>query len=255
MVRLDRLGRVGLAGLFPDTPETVASISCLSREVCEAYVAGNRPPYTAVVLQERARPDELMSHGSDPQLLWELLAPLRGWYAVSVVPDVAGPLGRLIETHLRTRVRYYQDRYHVLHRPAPEIPNSAVHRMTGADLRLLEAAPPQLPPTELGTVETALSEGVVACALVAGEVVSRAYTAALSPGHADVAVDTLEEWRGRGFGTATAAVVAREVQAMGRVPVWSAGEGNRASLRIAEKLGFTEVLQRTYVILENAASG
>lgn len=254
-VRLDRLGRVALARALPDTPETFGSISCLSRDLCEAYVAGDLPRYAAVVLQERASPGELMSHGSDPNLLWELIEPLQGWYAVSVVPRAARPLGRLIETHLRTPVRYYQDRYHVMDRPAPEIGHPAVRRMTPADLRLLAAAPPQLRPRALGTVKAALTEGVVACAVVGGEVVSRAYTAALSPGYADIAIDTLDGWRGQGFATATAAVVAGEVQAMGRVPVWSAGEGNRASLRVAEKLGFTEVLRRFYVILAGAPQG
>jgi len=111
-----------------------------------------------------------------------------------------------------------------------------------------------LRPTGLGTIEAALTEGVVACAVVAGEVVARAYTAALSPRHADIAVDTLDGWQGHGFATATASVVAREVQAAGHVPVWSAGESNRPSLRVAEKLGFTAVLRRTYVILANPAS-
>jgi len=33
------------------------------------------------------------------------------------------------------------------------------------------------------------------------------------------------------------------------VPVWSTGEDNVASLRVARKLGFEEVGRRTYVIL------
>jgi len=115
---------------LPDTPETFGSISVLSRDLCEAYVAGDPPRYAAIVLQERASPAELMSHGSEPNRLWELLEPLRDWYAVSVVPSAAGPLGHLIETRLQTPVRYEQDRYHALNRPAPEIANPVVRRMT-----------------------------------------------------------------------------------------------------------------------------
>ncbi len=56
-------------------------------------------------------------------------------------------------------------------------------------------------------------------------------------------------WCGHRFATAAAAIVARCVQEAGQRPVWRAGEGNTASLRVASKLGFTEVARRTYVIL------
>ena len=66
----------------------------------------------------------------------------------------------------------------------------------------------------------------------------------------DLAVATLEARRGRGFATVVASIVARRVQEAGWIPVWRAGEGNTASLRITQALGFTEVSWRTYVSLE-----
>ena len=58
---------------------------------------------------------------------------------------------------------------------------------------------------------------------------------------------TDDAWRGMGFATASASIVARRIQDLGRTPVWSAGEDNAASLRIAAKLGFVEVSRRVYL--------
>jgi predicted GNAT family acetyltransferase len=83
---------------------------------------------------------------------------------------------------------------------------------------------------------------------VKGDLVAIAFTHARFARHADVAVDTSKEWRGRGFATATASLVVQRLQETGQRPVWSSGEGNLASLRVAQKLGFTPITRRTYVI-------
>ena len=67
-------------------------------------------------------------------------------------------------------------------------------------------------------------------------------------GRVGVRTDDREGWRGRGFATAAACLVSQAVQAVGLTPVWSTGEDNYASQRIAEKLGFTQIVRRTYVI-------
>ena len=91
-------------------------------------------------------------------------------------------------------------------------------------------------------------EGAIAGAVVDGRIVGTAHTAAITARYADIGVAVDEEWRGRGFATAAASIVARRVQATGRIPVWSAGEDNMASLRVARRLGFEEVSRLTYVI-------
>lgn len=93
-----------------------------------------------------------------------------------------------------------------------------------------------------------LTEGVAAGAVVSGELTAIAHTHARSEQHADIGVSTLEGWRGRGFASAAASLVVRRVWEEGQVPVWSTGEDNSASLRVARKLGFEEALRRTYVI-------
>jgi predicted GNAT family acetyltransferase len=100
-----------------------------------------------------------------------------------------------------------------------------------------------------------LTHGIAACAIVAGQIVSFAHTYARSERHADIGVATVEAWRGRGFGTAAASLVARRVQEAGQTPVWSTGEDNAASLRVARKIGFTQVSRRTYLVLARGAQG
>jgi predicted GNAT family acetyltransferase len=71
----------------------------------------------------------------------------------------------------------------------------------------------------------------------------------VSEKYADLSVVTAGPWRGRGMATACAGLVIAEIRRSGRVPVWSTGEDNVASLRVARKLGFEEVGRRTYVNL------
>ena len=74
-----------------------------------------------------------------------------------------------------------------------------------------------------------------------------AHTNAITTRYGEISVSTQEAWRGLGFASASASIVARRVQDWGRTPVWSADEGNAASLRVAAKLGFVEVSRRIFL--------
>lgn len=54
----------------------------------------------------------------------------------------------------------------------------------------------------------------------------------------DMSIDTLADFRGRGYATVTAAWMIRFQRELGRAPVWGAVESNIASQRTAERLGF-----------------
>ena len=92
-----------------------------------------------------------------------------------------------------------------------------------------------------------LAEGIVAGAVLSGGLVAIASTSAITDRHADIGVSTLEPWRGRGLATAAASAVACGLQETGRTPVWSAGEDNHASLRVAAKVGFRGTARRVYI--------
>jgi hypothetical protein len=246
---LDPNGCHALADALGDTPETVISVHLLRRGLCRAYVAGDPSHLDGAIVQANDFPTELMGFGSDPEVLWELLKAVEGWDCVDVTSECALALGEIIEGKMGVSIRYYGDIYHMLSRPAAGFQNEAVRQLTLADLKLLESAPAEVRGAGFGSTRRLLAEGIVACAVVSGSIVSIAHTYARSDRHADIGVSTLEGWRGRGFATAAAAIVARRVQEAGQTPVWSTGGDNGASRRVAQKLGFTEVSRRTYVIL------
>jgi RimJ/RimL family protein N-acetyltransferase len=148
------------------------------------------------------------------------------------------------------RVRYLDDIYYALTRPAATYVEPAVRLLTLADLPLLASARPEFRASLWGGPEALLREGIVACAIVSGQIVATALVTAASGTYADIGVYTHEDYRRRGFATAAASLVARRVQQAGLTPVWSAGGHNLASLRIAQKLGYVEVSRRRYVIPE-----
>ena len=239
-----------LAGTLGDTPESVISVHLLARGLAEAYVAGDPTHPDGIIVQGGSDSGELTSFGSDAAVLWGLLWLVEGWWCVSVVEPCARELGATIEARVGSKVRYYEDIYHVLRSPVTRLHHEATRLLTPDDLELVEAAPVEVRGGGWGSTREMLEEGVVAGTVVKGDLVAIAFTSARSARHADVAVNTLERWRGCGFATAAASLLARRLQEVGQIPVWSTGEDNRASLRVAQKLGFAPIAQRTYVILD-----
>jgi GNAT superfamily N-acetyltransferase len=239
-----------LAGALGDSPETVQSIHMLKRGLCRAYVAGDPARFEAAIVQPTAWPEEPAGFGPDPNLLWDLLQLVQGWTCILVDTEVAPVLGRIVDAEMGRRVRYLHDVTHLLTKPVQVSRNETVRRLTLADLALLEAAPLELRSGLWRDTRQLLAEGVVASAVVSGRVVATALVAACSKRYADIGVYTREGYRGRGYATAAASLVAQSVQERGRIPLWGAGAHNQASLRVAQKLGFQEVSRRRYVILE-----
>ncbi|MFQ6042220.1 MAG: GNAT family N-acetyltransferase, partial [Candidatus Poribacteria bacterium] len=215
------------------------------------YVAGEPSCFDGAIIQDNFSPAEPMGFGLNAEVLWDLLKSVEGWDCVNVASACAIALGKIIEKKMGVHVRYYGDVYHVLSKPVLNLQSDVVRQLTIDDLNLLESAPAEVQGAGFGSIRNLLSDGIVACAIVSGNVVSIAHTSARTEHYADIGVFTLEKWRGKGFATAAAAIVARRVQEAGQTPTWSAGEDNFASLRVAQKLGFTEVSRRTYLIPNN----
>ena len=235
-----------LADALDETPETVIPLHLLRRGLCRTYVEGDPTSFAAAVVQSNSLPEEPYGLGTDHEFLWELLQHLEGWRVVDVLPAVAPRLGALIREATGKRVCYYGDIYHTLAEPSQAITDPAVRQLTFDDLDLLEAA--GVDGASFGGLPVLLAEGVVAGAVVSGKIVATARTGALTDRYADIGASTKAEWRRRGLATAAASIVARRIQETGRTPVWTCGEDNMASLRVAQKLGFEEVARLTYVI-------
>jgi GNAT superfamily N-acetyltransferase len=250
---LDREACHVLAKALGDTPETVISLHVLRQGTCKAYVAGHPARFDGAIIQSDDLPTEPVGFGSDPHVLWELLQGVEGWDCILVDNKCAPVLGEMMEQELGVRVRYLEDVCHILTQPVVPFRSPAVRQLTLADLELLASASPKLRASCWDSLDSLLSQGIVACALVSGQIVATALTAARSQRHADVGVYTHPNHRQRGFAKAAASMVAQRVHEAGQVPVWGAGEHNTPSLRIAAKLGFVEVSRRTYVIKTHEA--
>jgi RimJ/RimL family protein N-acetyltransferase len=249
--RLDPPECEALIGALGDTPETVIATHQLRYGLCEAYAEAGSGRHDAVVLRPSRPSDELVGFGRDVESLGRVLRGLPAWSCVSVEDGTARQLGPILESGLGRPIRYIMDIYHTLNRPVAAGSHPSVRYLTGEDLDLLTSAPLAIRGACLGfgSLERLLEAGVAAGTVIDGELVAVTSTWAVSGRYADLAVFTAGPWRGQGLATACASLVVADIRRSGRRPVWSTGEGNVASLRVARKLGFEEVGRRTYVDL------
>lgn len=241
------------ADALGDTPETVIPVHLLMRGLADVYVAGSIQELDAVVAQSRPWPEEPWSFGSDPLSLWRLLRQVieRGQRQMSpnAPASLADTMSSLIEQEMNLRVRPYGDVYHTLNARVGIFGVPEVRQLGMDDICIL--ADFRSDPQRLGfkTYEDLLTNGLAVGAVVDGGLASLAHTNAVTAKYGDIGVYTDDAWRGNGFATASASIVARGIRESGRTPVWSAGEDNAASLQIAAKLGFSEVSRRVYLNL------
>ncbi len=235
-----------------DKPETVIWTHVLRRGNCNAYVAGNIPQYQTAIVQALDMPAEPSGFGVDAGSIWDLLECIKGWNCILVDRECAASLGKIIHEHTGSRIRYLADINYELHDLPPAFSNPAVRRLTVSDLGLLESAPTELRSSFWENTRELLTEGIVAGAIIDNRIVATAIVSSFSDRYADIGITTLPDFRRRGFTIAAASIVARAVQEIDKIPVWSTGETNIASRRIAEKLGFVEVIRRVYIMLESS---
>ncbi len=239
-----------LADFLGDSPETVLAMHALRRQNCQAYIVGELPQVQAALLQISSFPNEPQAFGTDANAILTMLQAIQGWDCVNVASEVAESVGALIQEKMKMAVRYYGDFYYTLSKPVMHFRHNYVRCLQLEDLSLLESAPREFQGHGYGTPRGLLEDGVVACGIVSGEVVSIAHTAGHTKKFADIGVITREDWRNQGLASAAASIVAEILQEKGITPVWSAGDDNLPSVRIAQKLGFSKVSLRKYVILD-----
>ncbi len=240
-----------VADALGDSPETVIPTHLLRRGLASAYVEGSVSRFNGMIVQSHSLPREPWCFGSDPDAVWGLLRELDEWGRQSISPnvsaDLAVPLSALTEQDANLQVRHYGDVYHTLPGRIERFTTPEVRPLDLEDSGLL--AEHESNPHRMGfvTFEDLLTNGAAAGAVVDNRLVALAHTNALTARYGDIGVFTDEAWRGRGFATSAASIVAHCIRERGRVPVWSAGEDNAASLRVAAKLGFVEASRRVYL--------
>jgi hypothetical protein len=98
-----------------------------------------------------------------------------------------------------------------------------------------------LPADLLGELESAGEYTEIVAAWVEGRPAAFCYAASETETLWDIAVDTLPEFRRRGYAGQVVAYMVRKMLVRGKRPVWAALESNRASWMLARKLGFARV--------------
>ena len=239
-----------LAEWLGDSPETVLAVHALRRQNCQAYTVGEFPRIQTALLQLNSFPNEPQAFGTNAEAILTMLQAIPGWDCVNVASEVAESVGALIQEKMQVDVRYYGDFYYTLSKPVIQFRHKYVRRLRLDDLSLLESAPREFQGHGYGSPRGLLEDGIVACGIVSGKIVSIAYTAGHTRKFADIGVITHEDWRNKGLASAAASIVTEVLQEKGITPVWSTGDDNLPSVRIAQKLGFSKVSQRQYVILE-----
>ena len=239
-----------LARHLPDTPQTVISRAHLLWGTARAYAMGlTDGGFETAVIEDPGCPGEPMIFGHHPQQIADIMPQIPNWFCINVATELADEIAPLLARRINRSVRQMADVYHTLDQPPPAryLNNAAVRLLAPDDLPLLQAAPPELrSPDPLHLLHKTAAAG----AIINDQLVAIAQNYALTKGFGDIGVFTLPEWRGQGLAASAAAQVAQWLQANGRIPVWSCGEHNLASWRVAEKLGFVEYGRRVYIILQ-----
>lgn len=234
-----------------DTPETVIALQFLRDGACEVLCVGDPADLEGIVIQSFAEPGEPIAFGSSAEAIASLLPHLAGWTCINVPSNLADDLIEPVAAAANaSSMRLMDDVYHALYRQQPAIPKRGARLLTAADRDLIAPMLPDLIGEGGERLLATLDTGHVAGAIREGKLVSIAHTFATSELHADIGVVTHPEWRGQGLATSVAALVANAIRRDHRIPVWSCGGSNIASLRIAKRLGFEEVSRRTYLIPE-----
>ncbi len=238
-----------LADALPENVESMTGIHRLRRGIANAWVAGTPEEPRASVVQSRFLVEEPALYGSDPEAGWSLLREVPGWLAVNAGSAVAPRLAELIESETGEHCTLRAEHYYRLDQRAASFSDPLVRVIGPADLAMVEAAtePLSMHGWRYGSAKSLLSDGWLAGAVIDGELVAVAFSAAETSRYVEVGIKTHEDWRGRGFSTAAASLVCAAIQAGGKTPVWSTEDDNFASQRVGAKLGFREVSRRIYV--------
>jgi hypothetical protein len=236
-----------LASQLPDDPFHLGARCLLLRGLAEAWVFDATTPASAFVVQSPWEPKEPMFFGEPSDPCWAILTEISGWTCVNCERRLADPIARTIQRETGWATRCLDDLYFTITGPGRPYEDPHVRPLGEKDVDAVQAAPPALHPIGYESLLAALEGGLVSGAILDGKLVSTVSMTASSEEYANIAAFTLEGCRGRGFATAGTWQVVSGIRSRGLVPVWSAGEDNRASVAVARRIGFQEVGRRAYV--------
>jgi len=119
----------------------------------------------------------------------------------------------------------------------PATSANVVRLLTLAEIEAMKNLPPDLKEE----LTTACRYSPVAATIVEGAPVSFCYAGSQTESLWDISIDTLAEYRNKGYAAACVVYMIELMSQQKKQPVWGAYETNEASLRLAAKLGFVAV--------------
>ena len=119
----------------------------------------------------------------------------------------------------------------------PEVPAGAVRLLSSSEIEAMDHAPADLKEELIA----AAKRSPVAATCVEQLPVSFCYGGSQTESLWDISIDTLAEYRNRGYAALCVAFLIEHFRRRGLAPVWGAVESNTPSMRLAAKLGFTPV--------------
>ncbi|MGH9768735.1 MAG: GNAT family N-acetyltransferase [Blastocatellia bacterium] len=121
----------------------------------------------------------------------------------------------------------------------PEVPAGAVRQLSPSEIEAMGHAPAELK----AELIAATKRSPVAATCVEQLPVSFCYGGSQTESLWDISIDTLAEYRNRGYAALCVAFLIEYFRRRGLAPVWGAVESNTPSMRLAAKLGFIPVDQ------------
>ncbi|HEX2491202.1 MAG TPA: GNAT family N-acetyltransferase [Blastocatellia bacterium] len=119
----------------------------------------------------------------------------------------------------------------------PEVPAGAVRLLSSSDIEAMDHAPDELKEELIDATKWS----PVAATCVEQLPVSFCYGGSQTESLWDISIDTLDEYRNRGYAALCVAFLIEYFRRRDLAPVWGAVESNIPSMRLAAKLGFTPV--------------
>lgn len=233
-----------------ESPFNVIPIHLLNRKLCRAFAINYISNFQTLIIQPNQLKSEPIAVGKNINEITELLSIVEGWECVNVDKKISNELSHLLSSKINKKIKIYKDLYYTLKKIPNAQKNKSVRLLDINDLEILSKAKPELQGAGFKSCSELLTEGVVAGAIIDNNLIAIAHTSAFSEKYADVGVYTLPDFRGHGFAKISATLVCDKLLKQNLTPVWSCGEDNFPSIKIAKNLGFEYFNNMAYLIPE-----
>lgn len=225
--------REALAKRLPDIPRWVEARSLLLSRECQIFGYDRNAKELAFVVADPELDPICVIGFPDASAITAAVASKRGATVVLATPENQDEVAQILGD--------WRSGVAVLHTLAD---TSRLPDFSQYDIRLVNKAEleaPSVPSRLRQELQRACEYSPVAAVFVDNAPVSFCYAGSQTETLWDVSIDTLESSRRQGYAGLSVAFLTDHMRKQGKEPVWGALESNEASMKLAQKLGFTAV--------------